>query len=156
LRYPMKAQRQAAILKIVRAGEVKSQAELVGALISEGFDVSQTTVSRDLAELGLTRLRGSGGGPRYVEATGARPADDSALRRSAPQALLSVEPTGNLVVVRTQPGSAQSLAWAIDAAALPGVAGTVGGDDTIMVVCSAGVSSKKTGDRLMAYALEQR
>jgi transcriptional regulator of arginine metabolism len=151
----MKAQRQAAVLKIVRSGEVKNQAELVAALRAEGFDVSQTTVSRDLGELGLTRLRASGGGARYVEPSGAGAADDSALRRNAPQVLLSVEPTGNLVVVRTQPGGAQGLAWAIDTAALPGIAGTVAGDDTIMVVCSAGVSSKKTGERLMAYALDQ-
>jgi transcriptional regulator of arginine metabolism len=151
----MKRQRQAAILKVVRTGKVSSQKDLVDALRAQGFEVSQTTVSRDLGELGLTRLRDPGGA-RYAEpAGGTGLADDTALRRTASQALLTVEPTGNIVVVRTQPGNAQGLAWAIDAASLPGVAGTVGGDDTILVVCSQGSSSRKIGERLMRYALEQ-
>lgn len=153
----MKQQRQAAIKKIVRSGKVKSQKELADALKSQGFDVSQTTVSRDLLDLGLTRLREPGGGARYAEAAeGASGSGDAALRRTAPQALLTVEPTGNIVVVKTRPGNAQGLAWAIDAASLAGVAGTVGGDDTILVVCSQGTNSKKIGEMLMSYALEQR
>lgn len=151
----MKRQRQEAIRRIVKSGQVYSQGDLVQALRTEGFDVSQTTVSRDLGELGLTRLREAGGRARYVEPGGSRSVDDSALRRTAPQVLLTVEPTGNIVVVRTQPGGAQALAWAIDVAALVGVAGTVGGDDTIMVVCSAGTSSRSIGETLMGYALEQ-
>ena len=151
----MKTQRQEAIRRIVRSGLVSSQKDLVEALRADGFDVSQTTVSRDLGELGLTRLREAGGRARYAEPGGSAGADDSALRRTAPQVLLRVEPTGNIVVVRTQPGGAQALAWAIDAASLPGVAGTVGGDDTIMVVCSAGTSSRSVGKALMGYALEQ-
>ncbi|MHB8893891.1 MAG: arginine repressor [Candidatus Geothermincolia bacterium] len=152
----MKRQRQAELLKIIRSGRVRNQRELVDALRAEGFDVSQTTVSRDLGELGLTRLREAGGGSRYAEPSAAADTpDDAALRRAAPQSLLTVEPTGNMVVVKTQPGSAQGLAWAIDAARLAGVAGTVGGDDTILVVCSQGTSSKKIGEQLMKYALEQ-
>jgi transcriptional regulator of arginine metabolism len=152
----VKRQRQAAILKVVRSGKVSSQKGIADALRSQGFDVSQTTVSRDLTELGLTRLRDSAGA-RYAEAAGAsrRPADDSALRRTAPQVLLTVEPAGNIVVVKTQPGNAQGLAWAIDAATLPGVVGTVGGDDTILVVCADAASGRKVGKRLMKYALEQ-
>lgn len=152
----MKTQRQEAIRRIVKSGNVSSQSELVESLREQGFDVSQTTVSRDLGELGLTRLREAGGPARYVKPGASGGADDSALRRTAPQVLLTVEPTGNIVVVRTQPGGAQALAWAIDAASLPGVAGTVGGDDTIMVVCSSGTSGKSVGETLMGYALEQR
>jgi transcriptional regulator of arginine metabolism len=151
----VKRQRQAAILEVVRAGKVSSQKDLVEDLKSQGFEVSQTTVSRDLGEMGLTRLRDSSGA-RYGEAaTGQGSAGDAALKRAAPQVLLAVEPTGNIVVVKTQPGGAQGLAWAIDAAVLPGVAGTVGGDDTIIVVCSQGSSSRKIGDILLKYALEQ-
>ena len=152
----MKRQRQAAIVKAVRSGEVSSQKDIVEALRSAGFDVSQTTVSRDLGELGLTRSRESGGAARYAEPGARSGAGDQALRRTAPQVLHTVEPTGNIVVVKTQPGGAQALAWAIDAAGLPGVAGTVGGDDTIMVVCSKGTSSARLGEMLMSYALEQR
>jgi transcriptional regulator of arginine metabolism len=150
----VKRQRQAAISKIVKSGRVHNQKDLVAALRMEGFEVSQTTVSRDLTELGLARLR-EAGGARYAEPAAPAATTDAALRRTAPQFLLTVEPTGNIVVVRTQPGNAQGLAWAIDTAGLPGVAGTVGGDDTILVVCSQGASSKKVSERLMRYALEQ-
>ncbi len=151
----MKRQRQAAILKIIREQDVGNQSDLVDALEHEGFVVSQTTVSRDIGELGLTRSRVGGGRARYLEAGSQSPGrDDGALKRAAPQSLLSVEPTGNMVVVKTQPGSAQGLAWAIDAACLEGVAGTVGGDDTIIVVCSRGASSGKIGEKLKKYSLE--
>jgi len=153
----MKAQRQAAMLQVIREARPRNQRELAEGLKARGFEVSQTTVSRDLAELGITRIRGSRGAVSYAEAPGApQGSDGEALRRSAPQVLLTVEPTGNLVVVKTRPGSAQSLAWAIDAARLEGVAGTVGGDDTILVVCSEGTASGKVSSVLMEYALEQR
>jgi transcriptional regulator of arginine metabolism len=151
----MKRQRQAAIRKAVEAGAVRSQRELVRLLARQGFEVSQTTVSRDLQELGLARGRDRHG-IRYGDASslGETRELDGALKRSAPQSLLSVEATGNLVVVRTTPGSAQGLAWALDAATLKGVAGTVAGDDTILVVCSAGADSKRIGKKLLQYATD--
>jgi transcriptional regulator of arginine metabolism len=154
----MKRQRQAAIQKAVSSGEVKSQLELVGLLSRKGFKVSQTTVSRDLKELGLAKGRHKDGSSRYSEpsALTSTGEDVEMLGRSARQALLSVEATGNMVVVKTTPGSAQGLAWAVDYASLAGIAGTVAGDDTILVVCSAGVSSKKIGEMLMEYALDKR
>jgi transcriptional regulator of arginine metabolism len=155
----MKRQRQAAILKAVSGPDgVGSQLELVKLLARQGFNVSQTTVSRDLRELGLAKGRDRGGGVRYSEPSSLaeEPEVGGALRRSAKQALLSVEATGNLVVVKTTPGSAQGLAWALDSASIGGIAGTVAGDDTILVVCSAGVSSTKIGDMLMEYALDKR
>jgi len=151
----MKRQRQEVIQKAIRSGTVKNQQELVQLLSREGFKVSQTTVSRDLRELGLARARDAGGELGY-RLKGAEGADDRELGRRAPLALLSTEATGNLVVVKTSPGNAQGLAWAIDAAAMKGVAGTVAGDDTILVVCSAGTDSSKIGKKLMQYALDER
>jgi transcriptional regulator of arginine metabolism len=154
----MKRQRHAVIQKAVNHGQVRSQQELVEVLAREGFKVSQTTVSRDLQELGLAKRHDGLGGIRYSDPASMAEAreDDELLRRDAPQALLSAEATGNLVVVKTAPGSAQGLAWALDSASLKGVAGTVAGDDTILVVCSAGVSSRKIGEMLMQYALDKR
>jgi transcriptional regulator of arginine metabolism len=154
----MKRQRQAAIREAVSSGAVKSQRELARLLARKGFEVSQTTVSRDLQELGLARGRDEQGGLRYGDTSSLNVSRESAdaLKRSAPQALLSVEATGNIVVVKTTPGSAQGLAWALDAASLKGVAGTVAGDDTIMVVCSAGVDSKRMGKKLLQYAMDKR
>ena len=153
----MKRQRQETILRAVRRGTVKSQQELVELLAREGFEVSQTTVSRDLKDLGLSRGRDRKGSLRYgdVSSLGDKEEDDGALRRAAPLSLLSFEASGNLVVVKTAPGNAQGLAWAMDAAGLKGIAGTVAGDDTILVVCSAGEDSKRIGKRLMNYALDK-
>ena len=133
-----------------------SQGQLVRLLAEGGFDVSQTTVSRDLKELGLVRLRGPGGQVRYGSAVipGDGGGDDSGLKRMAPQFLLAVEPTGNLVVVKTSPGNAQGLAAALDAARLDGVSGTVAGDDTVLVVCSDGGDSGEISRKMMEYALE--
>ena len=154
----MKRQRQDAILKAVSADEIKSQQELVEYLARRGFQVSQTTVSRDLREMGLAKGRDSDGNIRYSEPSALADKDegDQALKRSARQALLSVEASGNIVVIKTSPGSAQGLAWAVDSASLTGVAGTVAGDDTILVVCSNGVSSSEIGEILMEYALDKR
>jgi len=152
----MKRQRQAAILRNVRAGGVTSQRELVCVLAREGFDVSQATVSRDLKELGLLRLRGPDGDMSYGSTGEAGSGgDDKGLRRMAPQFLLAAEPTGNMVVVKTSPGNAQGLAAVLDAARLDGVAGTVAGDDTILVVCSREMDPDNICVKLMEYALEQ-
>lgn len=153
----MKRQRQEAILKMVRGGAVGSQRELMELLAARGFEASQTTVSRDLKEMGLSRSRDSSGTPRYGPGAGEPRAEaDGALRRSAPASMLSAEATGNMVVIKTTPGGAQSLAWAIDAASIKGIVGTVAGDDTILVVCSERSDSGKIGDRLMRYALNKR
>ncbi len=154
----MKRQRQEAILKAVRGGSVSSQRELMELLARQGFEASQTTVSRDLRELGLSRRRDASGRLRYSAGGGREPTGDAdeALRRAAPLSMLSAEATGNMVVIKTAPGNAQALAWAIDAASVRGVAGTVAGDDTILVVCSERADSRKIGDRLMRYALDKR
>ena len=150
----MKRQRQALIEKKIKSGKVKSQRELVEMLEKEGYQVSQTTVSRDLAELGFSRGRDSSGFLAYSMGSPERyeRPDDGRLAALAPQLLLEAEPTGNLVVVKTTPGNAQGLAWAIDRAELKGIAGTVAGDDTIMVACSAGADSRRVARRLAGYA----
>jgi transcriptional regulator of arginine metabolism len=151
----MKKQRQEAILELVRSGKVTSQAGLVKQLSGKGFEASQTTVSRDLRELGLAR-GSDGAGARYMDAgeAGRKEEGDRFFRRLAPQVMLSCEATGNVVVVRTTPGNAQGLAWALDTARLDGIAGTVAGDDTILVVCSANIDSSRVARGLMAYATE--
>lgn len=140
-------------MQLIGSSSVTSQHELVEALRSSGYEVSQTTVSRDLKELGLNKLRDRRGGARYSSADQAVPGAESetALKRMARQFLLSVEATGNMIVAKTSPGNAQGLAAAIDASFLKGIAGTVAGDDTILVICSEGVDSRKVGDKLMGY-----
>ncbi|HEY4025573.1 MAG TPA: arginine repressor [Candidatus Dormibacteraeota bacterium] len=115
----MKEDRQRAILDLVRQRAVHTQQELANALAERGFSATQATVSRDIQELGLLR-----NGDRYVVG---RPAILSEL-------VLSIQQVQFLVVVRTPSGTANLVARAIDEAGPDGIAGTVAGDDTIIVV----------------------
>jgi transcriptional regulator of arginine metabolism len=135
-----KFQRQGAILRLVRERDLATQAEVAEALHSEGIEAVQTTVSRDIAQLGLVKVRNAEG--RLVYALPG--ADDlsrlaeltTALRRWA----VSLTPSANLVVIGTPAGFAAALADAIDAARLPDVAGTIAGENTIFVAARDGVS----------------
>ena len=135
----MKFDRQGAILRLVSDRKLATQAELADALREQGFDAVQTTVSRDIAQLGLVKVRDDDG--RLVYALpGAADLDrlselTAALRRS----VVTLTPTGNLLVLSTPPGHANALARAIDAAGLGDVAGTVAGDDTIFIAAREGV-----------------
>jgi transcriptional regulator of arginine metabolism len=118
---------------------VRSQEDLAGRLAQLGVHVTQATLSRDLVELGAVRLRGPDGGLVYAlpgePALGGLLQDPSArLARIAGELLITAEASGNLVVVRTPAGAAQLLASAIDHAGWPSVLGTVGGDDTVLVI----------------------
>ena len=113
-----KVQRHTAILQLVNGGSVHTQHEIAAALARRGVRATQATISRDIQELGLVR---SGAGYR----------SSSALVR---ELVLSVELIAPLAVIRTPPGTANLVARRIDEAALPGIAGTVAGDDTIIAV----------------------
>jgi transcriptional regulator of arginine metabolism len=152
-----KAARHAQIASILsqQAVPVRSQEELAELLNQRGVRVAQATLSRDLDELGAVRLRGADGALIYklpgepgpgglsgsfgaVLAGGpfAPSAADPAARltRVAAELLVSAEASANLVVLRTPAGAAQLLASAIDHAGWPAVLGTVGGDDTVLVI----------------------
>jgi transcriptional regulator of arginine metabolism len=113
-----KNQRHQAILELVNRGTAHTQQDIAAALARRGFQATQATVSRDIHELGLVR---SGAGYRST----------AALVR---ELVLSIELVQPLAVIRTPPGTANLVARRIDEAALPGVAGTVAGDDTIIAV----------------------
>ncbi|HKV88622.1 MAG TPA: arginine repressor [Candidatus Dormibacteraeota bacterium] len=114
----MKSQRHTAILALVNGGSVHTQQEIAAALARRGMRATQATVSRDIQELGLVR---SGAGYR----------SSAGLVR---ELVMSVELIEPLAVIRTPPGTANMVARRIDEAALPGIAGTVAGDDTILAV----------------------
>jgi transcriptional regulator of arginine metabolism len=146
--------RQNALLRLVRQRALSTQAEVAAALAEAGFDVVQTTVSRDLAELGLVKVRAPNGRLVYaLPGTGDRDrlrALGAALRRYA----VAAEVSGPLVVILTPAGFASALAQAIDEADHPGIAGTVAGDNTIFVAVRDGVSAASLRDELLAPLLE--
>jgi len=134
-----KFDRQGAILRLVQDHPVSTQEELAEALRQEGLDAVQATISRDIAQLGLVKVRDQAGRLVYALPGGAdldRLSElTSALRRWA----MSLDASGNLLVVHTPPGHANALAQAIDQARLPDVLGTIAGDDTITVIAREGV-----------------
>jgi transcriptional regulator of arginine metabolism len=146
-----KAARQALVANLVEGTAVRSQADLAALLAERGVQVTQATLSRDLEELGASKAHG-----RYVLANAVAPwtAPDSQARlgRFAEELLLSAEAAVNTVVLRTPPGGAQLLASALDRAALPEVAGTIAGDDTILLVCRQVTDAAKVADRLLRLA----
>lgn len=121
------AARRAKVVALVESGVIYSQLDLVKELKKSGFKVTQATASRDLEEIGA--VRGSEG-YRLQNSS-----DDSLARvLTNEQLILSVEASGNLVVVRTPPGGAQLLASNLDHSGLKSIIGTIAGDDTVLVV----------------------
>lgn len=116
--------RQDAIREIVREQDVRTQRMLVDELRERGFDCTQATVSRDIAEMGLRKLPEG----MYVLA------EDLHLQRMVSELVVGVQRTENLVIVKAQPGTASGIAAAIDAAELPDVLGSLAGNDTILVI----------------------
>jgi transcriptional regulator of arginine metabolism len=146
----LKAARQQALAALLRTRQVSSQARMLDQLRAQGFDATQATISRDLDDLGAVKVRGPDGRLVYAlpePGNGPGPGQDE-VRRMLGAWLLAVVPSGNLVVLRTPPGHAGALASALDRAGVAGVAGTVAGDDTILVVCN-----ERTPGRVMARHL---
>jgi transcriptional regulator of arginine metabolism len=147
-------ERQGEILRLVRERPISTQSELVDALRAGGYDVVQTTVSRDVHELGLVKVRAPSG--RLVYALPGTADRDrlrelqAGMRRWA----LSVEASGNLVLVLTPSGYANALAQVMDEAVHPDILGTVAGDNTILVVAREGVSGAALRDELREHLLE--
>lgn len=143
-----KRERQGAILRLIRRRGISTQAELVEALRQVGIDVVQTTVSRDIAELGLVKVRGADG--RLVYAVGGTSDLERMreLRLAIERWALTMEASGNLVVITTPSGYADPLAEALDEAAHPMVLGTVAGENTILVVAVEGVTGTELRDEL--------
>lgn len=128
--------RQDAIRDIVRNKDVRTQRVLVDELRAMGFDCTQTTVSRDIADMGLRKL------PEGIYVL----AEDLHLQRMVSELVTGVLRTDNLVMIKAQPGTASGIAAAVDAAELPDVLGSLAGNDTILVIAQ----TAEDGERLEA------
>jgi len=128
------AARRARILELIEHQTITSQEQLRERLRSDGFDVTQATVSRDLDEVGAVKVHADDGSVRYALDPSSPDVVDARLARVLPDVLTSAEGSANIAVLRTPPGAAQYLASAIDHAAMSEVLGTVAGDDTVFIV----------------------
>lgn len=146
-----KARRHRAVEELLRTNRLTSQEELAARLGELGFGVTQATVSRDLDELGAVKIR-RGGEIHYSMPDQIGPSGwagrrlDSILR----EWVRSIAAAGNLVVIKTPPGSAHLVGVALDQADLPGVVGTICGDDTIFVAMSEAEEASALVSRLGA------
>ena len=150
-----KNRRQHLVARLLAENAVTSQAQLVDLLAAEGVEATQATVSRDLEDLGAVRVRMPGvDGQLYAIAE--LPKDQVApvdhLRRVLGEWVVDLASSGNLVVVRTPPGSAHVVASALDRTSVDGVLGTVAGDDTVLVVAAEELGGGALADRIAELA----
>ncbi len=131
----MKRYRYNKIKEIVKSRPIETQEELANALLEEGIDVTQATVSRDIKELMLIKVPTGDGHYRYALS----PEENVILSRTRisrlfQDAITKIDSSVNIVVLRTLPGSAQSVSFALDHAHWEEIIGTIGGDDTILLI----------------------
>jgi transcriptional regulator of arginine metabolism len=132
----MKSYRQSLVLELVEREAITSQEQLRERLDGRGIHVTQATLSRDIRDLGLVKRAGDGAYRRPGASEVNGPGDpQSVLRRAVSEFLRNFESVQQLVVLRTDPGQAQTVAVALDRVRLAEVVGTIGGDDTILVIC---------------------
>ncbi len=142
----MKARRKAVIVELVEREAITSQEQLREKLRERGIEATQATLSRDIRELGLVK-RAVDGAYRRSGADAPGGGGEATLRRAVEEYLRTQETIEQLLVLRTDPGQAQPLAIAIDRARLAEIAGTIGGDDTILVICRSAKDATAIAER---------
>ena len=141
--YQSATTRRAMLAKIIREHAVGRQTELVALLRKSGYEATQSSISRDLRELGVGKM-----GDRYVLPEIGGPKNDFSALKQFVNARLTAG--NNLTILKTTIGSAQSVAVAIDGARWPEVVGTISGDDTIFIATTGAPAQRKLGERLLA------
>jgi transcriptional regulator of arginine metabolism len=140
--------RRAEILKLVQERTVRSQEELQQLLRRRGFTVAQPTLSRDLKDLGLARTPTGYTASASPSLFVPRARREEALDRALAHSVLSAEAAGSLVVVKTPPSEAHPVARALDESGLPGVVGTIAGDDTVFIATPSVTAALRVVRRL--------
>jgi len=148
-----KRERQTAILQTIEAQPVTSQEDLRKLLLRRGWDVTQATLSRDLRELRIARVP-TADGARYAVTDGSIEESRATLETLLPQLFLRIDGVSEMAVLRTIPGGAQPIASALDGEKWADVLGTIGGDDTILIVCRSVDARERTIRRLKTLAGE--
>jgi transcriptional regulator of arginine metabolism len=148
----LKDRRQRAIADLIRANALSSQDELAERLAALGYAVTQATISRDLEQLGAVKVRRAGqlsyALPEQVTASPA-PRLAAVFR----DWVRSIDTAGNLVVIKTPPGSAHLVGVALDQSEIPEIVGTICGDDAIFIACRDAADGRRLAGRLANPAL---
>lgn len=147
----MKTARQRKILEIIEKNDIGTQEELVALLEKEGLEITQATISRDIRELGITKVSIDGKTQRYVTVKSAESGMNNRLLGVLRTGFVSMEMAGSILVIKTSAGMAMAVAASIDALRLNQIVGSIAGDDTIF--CA--LRSAEDGEEVMARLAEQ-
>ena len=150
-----RSRRRKSLAELLRAEALGSQEEVTDRLKAEGFEVTQATVSRDLVQLGAVKVK-RGGAIAYAlpEHLGSSDWAAARLQRIMAEWVQSVDVAGNLLILKTPPGSAHLVGLALDQAQLEEIAGTICGDDTLFVALHDEVTPGVMAERFRSLARE--
>jgi transcriptional regulator of arginine metabolism len=141
----LKERRQRSLSDVIRSDSLASQEDLADRLTALGYAVTQATISRDLEQIGAVKVRRDGQlSYALTEAARAAPSLAAVFR----DWVRSVEPAGNLVIIKTPPGSAHLVGVVLDQTDLPEIVGTICGDDTIFVACRGAAEAEALNSKL--------
>lgn len=152
----MKSERQEAIIELLRSQKIETQSDLASALQEKGFRVTQATVSRDIKEMRLVKVSSPGGGYQYALPGQEGKSVSERMIRMLRESLLYVDFAGNMVVVRTLSGSANSAAEALDSLEWPEILGSIAGDNTIFLVVRNEEFAAEISERILRLADHER
>ena len=150
----MKPYRQLIIRELVERESITSQEQLRARLHERGIDATQATLSRDIRELGLVKRTADGAYRSLGTVANGDGVDMEMLAERTADRLRHQEVIGHMIVLRTDPGQAQGLAVAIDRSQISDVAGTIAGDDTILVICRSAEGAVRVAQRFVGFQVE--
>lgn len=152
----MKSYRQAKIKAIIEAQIIETQEELASALKEQKIEVTQATVSRDIKALHLVKIPYGHGKYRYSFPLDVKQVhSESKMQKIFQDAVLRIDFSENIVVIRTHPGAGSSVAFALDNAQWPEIIGTVAGDDTVLAVVKQKELARGIVNRMKAMSTEK-
>ncbi len=147
----MKTNRHTKILELINKYPITTQEELIDYLRNDGYDVTQSTVSRDIKQLRLTKVLLPDGKYRYQASSGTEKGAKNNFGAIFSSAVVSIDVAMNIVVIKTFSGMAQAACAALDMMSFDSVVGTLAGEDTIIVVCRDIENAQKAADSFKEY-----
>jgi len=151
-----KSERQKALLDVIARQAVSTQSELKELLKARGIAADQATLSRDIRELGLVKASDDGAHYRYAPVEAVAPPASMKASTILARLVRKIDCSGNLLVVKTDPGEASPIGLALDRMGWSEVVGTVAGDDTLLVVVKEGVPARKLAKRILDLKSHQK
>ena len=142
--------RHSKILEIIGETEIETQEELCAALAAQGMQVTQATVSRDIKDLRLIKVKGIEKRFRYASLREHEGGVSEQLRALFRACVVRITPVNNLIVVKTLPGSGANAGVVIDGLAYPEVVGSIAGDDTVLLILATAEASGAVAEKLTA------